>query len=226
MNSLSGEGETHEPAQGVSMNCSNIFTVVLNWNGWKDTVECLQSVFRLDSANNHIVVVDNGSTDGSVEHITAWAAGSEAPSIAAPSKLRSLSDPPVTKPIPVITVSCDTKGDLPGAPGSDGALTIIETGANLGYAGGNNVGIRYALTHHAGYVWILNNDTVVDSHALSGLMDRVVQDTRIGLCGSTLLEYRLPHLIQMSGGAHYDSRTSRHTIAGRALTVEQRPSSG
>lgn len=203
----------------------SVYTIVLNWNGWKDTVECLESLFRLDYSNNHIVVVDNGSSDGSVQHICAWAAGSEVPVLDTPSTLRSLSDPPVTKPIPVTMVVCDTKGEPPGPPGSDCALTIIETGANLGYAGGNNVGIRYALAHHADYVWILNNDTAVDSRALSAVMNRATQDARIGLCGSTLLEYREPHVIQVSGGAHYNYRTSRHTIAGRGLTLERQPSS-
>jgi len=40
---------------------------ILNWNGWKDTIECLGSVFRIDYPNYQVIVVDNCSTDGSVE---------------------------------------------------------------------------------------------------------------------------------------------------------------
>ena len=49
-------------------------------------------------------------------------------------------------------------------------LMLLETGANLGYAGGNNVGIRYALEHGADTVGILNNDAVVDPNFLQPLL--------------------------------------------------------
>ena len=45
------------------------YTVLVNWNGWSETVECLQSCFRLSGVNNVVLVVDNGSTDGSVGHL-------------------------------------------------------------------------------------------------------------------------------------------------------------
>ena len=44
-----------------------------NWNSWKDTIECLESVFLTAHGNYQVVVVDNGSTNGSVEKIRAWA---------------------------------------------------------------------------------------------------------------------------------------------------------
>jgi len=47
------------------------FTVLLNWNGWKDTVECLSSLQKLEYGNNRALVVDNGSTNDSVQHIRA-----------------------------------------------------------------------------------------------------------------------------------------------------------
>lgn len=43
--------------------------IVLNWNGLADTLECLASLVRLDYPSYEVVVVDNGSTDGSVETI-------------------------------------------------------------------------------------------------------------------------------------------------------------
>jgi GT2 family glycosyltransferase len=43
--------------------------VLLNWNGWRDTVACLQSLQQLDYSNLRVIVVDNASTDGSVQHI-------------------------------------------------------------------------------------------------------------------------------------------------------------
>jgi len=51
--------------------------IILNWNGWKDTIECLESVFRNTYPNYQVIVVDNGSTDGSMEKIKAWADGKQ-----------------------------------------------------------------------------------------------------------------------------------------------------
>lgn len=47
------------------------------------------------------------------------------------------------------------------------AVILLETGANLGFTGGNNVGIRYALEHDADFIFLLNNDTTVEPDALS-----------------------------------------------------------
>ena len=48
------------------MNFPKLYIIILNWNGLKDTLECLESVFKLDYPNFEIIVVDNGSTDDSV----------------------------------------------------------------------------------------------------------------------------------------------------------------
>lgn len=49
-----------------------VCVVVVNWNGWRDTIVCLRSLFALTGHPTHIVVVDNGSTDGSAEHLSRW----------------------------------------------------------------------------------------------------------------------------------------------------------
>jgi len=49
--------------------------IILNWNGWKDTIECLESVFRIDYPNYQVIVVDNNSPNNSMEYIKAWAEG-------------------------------------------------------------------------------------------------------------------------------------------------------
>src|SRR5258708_2922276 len=54
-------------------------------------------------------------------------------------------------------------------------VTILRTGSNLGFAGGNNFGIKYALDHLADYVMILNNDTLVDSQMLTHLLKTIEQ---------------------------------------------------
>lgn len=44
----------------------NIFILILNWNGKDNTIECLESVTKIDYPNYHIVIMDNGSVDDSV----------------------------------------------------------------------------------------------------------------------------------------------------------------
>lgn len=82
-------------------------------------------------------------------------------------------------------------------------LTLLQSGANLGFAGGNNVGLRYALAHGAEYVWLLNNDTLVEPDALTQLVAKMQADPGLGLCGSTLLYESARDRVQALGGAHY-----------------------
>lgn len=102
-----------------------IFVIILNWNGKNDTLSCLSSLKRI-STPHEIVVVDNGSTDGSETVI----------------------------------------------PTSFPEAHFIQTGENLGYAEGNNVGIRYALKNGADFVFILNNDTTVEPNILEAFLKR------------------------------------------------------
>jgi len=63
-------------------------------------------------------------------------------------------------------------------------VTILRLDENLGFTGGNNVGIRYAIKRNADYVWLLNNDTVVDPKALS-LVD-AFKEAGVGIAGSKI----------------------------------------
>lgn len=48
-----------------------VFIIILNWNGWRDTVECVESCLKVTYSNYEILIVDNGSTDESVAELTA-----------------------------------------------------------------------------------------------------------------------------------------------------------
>jgi len=56
-------------------NYHKVAVIILNYNGWQDTIECLESVLRNDYPNYQVIVVDNGSPDNSMEYIKAWAEG-------------------------------------------------------------------------------------------------------------------------------------------------------
>lgn len=97
-------------------------------------------------------------------------------------------------------------------------ITILESAVNLGFAGGNNIGIRHAMERGTDYIWLLNNDTVVENGALTALINRAAEDSSIGLCGSTLLYYSQKETIQALGGGTYNKwfGISRHIGQGRS----------
>lgn len=183
-----------------------VYIIIVNWNGWGDTIECLESVFRLDYPDYRVIVCDNGSSDGSVGVIKRWAEGLLDAWVPPGNPLRRLSHPPVRKPLPYVEYE-RAAAERGGAPADKGEarLVIANTGDNLGFAGGNNVGLRYALARgDFDYVWLLNNDTVVEPKALTHLIDRMGQDASIGMCGSTTYYYDRRDILWARGGAVYN----------------------
>jgi hypothetical protein len=77
----------------------------------------------------------------------------------------------------------------------------IENGANLGYTVANNVGISRALELGSDYIFLLNNDTVVDAHMLSQLVAVAESDARIGVVGPTMLYFDQPEVIWCAGNS-------------------------
>ena len=197
-----------------------VYIILVNWNGWRDTIECLESVFRLRYQKFRVIVCDNGSEDGSLERISEWAKG-DIEAGCSNSALRHLSFPPHPKPIPYATVS---PGEVIHLTGWKERLLLVPTGANLGFAGGNNVGLRIALsTGDLDYAWLLNNDTVVHPDSLSALVNGMNQRPDAGLCGSTLLYYHKPDLIQALGGSIYNHWLARVGHIGLGQHISERP---
>lgn len=161
----------------------NMVTIILvNWNGWQDTIECLESLLLLKYPDFRIVVCDNGSSDDSLQKIKNWADRHEV-SYAGYQR---------------------AEAEAGGLPAADPLLTLISNNENLGFAGGNNVGLRYAMARgDSEYCWLLNNDTAVEPDALNHLVSRMQQQTDIGVCGSTIRLYHDRRCIQALGGGHY-----------------------
>lgn len=161
---------------------NRVSIILVNWNGWRDTVECLESLLLLEYPDFRVIVCDNGSSDESLEEIRGWA------------NCRAIRCAEYQR----------IEAESGGSVDCDATLTLIHNGENLGFAGGNNVGMRYVLARNkADYCWLLNNDTVVKPDALTHLVARMQQKSTIGICGSTILLNNDRRSIQALGGGYY-----------------------
>lgn len=131
-----------------------VVSVILNTNRRADTLECLASLGRQTHTRQHVIVLDNASTDGSPEAVRA-----EFPNV----ELVGLTD-------------------------------------NQGYAGNNNVGIKLALERGADWVFVLNEDTVLDPGCLAALVAQGEADAKVGIVGPLVYHHDGQDVIQSAGG--------------------------
>ncbi len=132
-----------------------VYAVIVSWNLRDDTLECLDSLTQVEYPNLRVVLVDNGSTDGTLEAVAEQF--SEA--------------------------------------------TVLVNATNLGYARGCNIGIRHALANGADYVFLLNNDTLVDAAALTELV--AVAGPEVGIVAPKIYYADDPHRIWSLGGMRH-----------------------
>ena len=177
-----------------------VYIILLNWNGWKDTCQCLESVLHSDYPNFRVIVCDNQSIDGSMQKIIDWAEGKLIIDEKINEKLKSLISPPIKKPLAYVQY---TQAEAEEGEKNDDKripLVLIQNDSNAGYSGGNNVGIRYALKKNADYIWLLNNDTIITNTTLKELMYRVQSGENLGLLGTLIYHAAEPAKIQAYGG--------------------------
>ena len=131
-----------------------LYVVVLNNNRRDDTLACLESLSQSDYRNLKIILLDNLSTDGSIDIVA-----------------QRYPD-----------------------------VQIIRLRENLGYAGNNNIGIQAALDQGAEWVFVLNDDTILDSNCLSLLVAAGERDKTVGILGPMVYHFDEPTIIQSAGG--------------------------
>jgi len=168
--------------------------ILINYKNTRDTIECLESVLKLDYPNFNIVIVDNSEDEHLQLALESWAKGAYSVQTLFPK----IVYPSVEKPISFV---CLTEGDDSFVEGTK--ITIILAKKNRGFAAGNNIGIRYALkVTDVTLFWLLNNDTIVKREALSSLVRYVIENPAMGIVGSKLLYYNNPAIIQGIGGKY------------------------
>ena len=128
--------------------------LLLNWNTWEVSEQCLLSLRRLDPPPWRVTVVDNASRDDSAERVAA----------AFPE------------------------------------VTLLRQSRNLGFAGGNNVGMRQLLDAGADAVWILNNDTVADPDCLGKFTAALRADPAVGVVTHRIDYVDPPDRLWYAGG--------------------------
>jgi len=150
---------------------------ILNWNGWHDTLECLTSVRQLDYPNYLIVVVDNGSGDESLEELRAWAKTHFREGDAFVEYRREVA----------LTGGEAAREEGLEHGASSRRLVLVDNAENLGFTGGHNVAIQYALRRlqPADYVLLLNNDATVESDCLTRLVE-AAQSSGAGVVGALI----------------------------------------
>ena len=177
--------------EALLMNRSSraVCAIVVNWNGWRDTQVCLRSLFQLRGNDVSIIVVDNGSNDGSLDQLQRW----------------------LSNHLGVDGVLIgDTKFSMQATAfdlrrvsyeGGVRAVHVLALNRNFGYAGALNRGIVWARQQFAAATfWLLNNDIEAKPDALSHLLAAKDAVPGAGLCGSVLLDWGRPEQIQAIGG--------------------------
>lgn len=154
--------------------------VVLNFRTPQDTLLAVRSLQSSRRRPDHIVVVDNGSGDGSAELLRRRLEG----------------------------------------------VVVLDTGANLGFSGGTNVGIRRALADGAGAVFLMNGDVMLAADTLGRLERALASDPDVGLVAPVILHRADPSRIASAGLSFRRlSGRMRHVDADRAYDQVAPPAS-
>lgn len=161
-----------------------VHVVVVNYAGWRDTIECLESVLRSDYPDLVTILVDNASPDDSRHELDLWArrwfgqAGQ-------------------------FTVVPRTEFEA-GRVGGAFRLIIVHNETNLGFAGACNIGLSHVMKAQAdSWVLLLNSDATIAADAITqmvGAAERLFPFGSLGAMGATILRQNRPQ-VEMLGGA-------------------------
>lgn len=157
--------------------------IIINWNGWRDTIECLASICDCNYRNYNIIILDNCSEDDSLNQIKDYIL----------NKMPKFG---------LRTLNCDLLieecVDI-----EESNIILIKADKNYGFVNGNNIAINYEIRNlHSDYILLLNNDTIVDKEFLAALVEAGEIDDRIGIIGPTIYYYDKKEDINQSGGKY------------------------
>jgi GT2 family glycosyltransferase len=185
-------------------NSEHVSIILINWNRWTDTIECIESLLKQTYSNFTIFVLDNDSSDDSLERIESYVERKLAPHIPEDPTVAQYVAPIGTLPIKTKIISEFEMKKLSMEDFIPYSVVLIKNSKNYGFGYANNQILRLvAKAKHSGYAWILNNDTVQESKALESLILESNSDPAIGIVGSVLAYYDEPETLQCAGGAYF-----------------------
>jgi len=166
--------------------------IILNWNGWQDTIECIESLTKSTTLDFITIIVDNGSDDDSLKKIRAWLDAHNSKYEGGNSRYFTEYD---RENIPnnIENNSVGNSGVLP-------RFILLKNGENLGFAGGNNIGIRFAIWKGFNKVLLLNNDTTVAPDCMEELLSFMGKNMEYDVVTPMICYYDKPDTIWNCGG--------------------------
>jgi GT2 family glycosyltransferase len=154
--------------------------VVLNWNNADETMRCVEELEKSEPAPAHVVIVDNGSADDSVDRLEAWADEHW-----------------------IWRVGTGPSGNESRTPW----LIIARAGANRGFAGGSNVGIRYLHQKTTvSHFLLLNNDATIAPDFFAEIVRAIELHPGAGLLTGTIFEDPDRSRVWYAGAVEYPLR--------------------
>ena len=157
------------------------YIIIINYNTWQDTIECVNSIFNSTENKYKIIIVDNKSENESLNNLNSYF-------------IKKLGDE-------YLLIYADYINILDSEYYKNKKLFLISSEDNLGFANGNNKGIRFALNDiNCEYIWLLNNDTVIFPETLKDLLNEMKNDNHIGILGNAQMYYHNQSEIQALAG--------------------------
>ena len=184
------------------MSAFKLGIIILNWNGWNDTLECLASLMANTFQDFQVILIDNGSTDDSVQMIISWA-GEENVSLTQ-HQLKNIEHP------------------LDGIKSNNHSrIVLMQSPENLGFARGCNVGLRYAMQIGFDYICLLNNDTTVARDAMGLLYDFMERNSDYEVITPIIYYYHRPDTVWNFGGRLTFTGRRKYYLGNRRIANDQ-----
>src|SRR5277367_2977396 len=145
-----------------------VYIVIVNYNTFSDTIECLESLLKSDYGNFQIFIVDNSPDNTSIGHLSNWINNNNYTGLH--TRFKHLVFPLQAKPLRHSIVS---EADFAVSNEVYDEKIIIIRVQNRGFAAANNIVLNYILKNgeDSSLIWILNNDTVVEKDTLKNLAE-------------------------------------------------------
>ncbi|MCP4632841.1 MAG: glycosyltransferase family 2 protein [candidate division Zixibacteria bacterium] len=155
----------------------NVHIVIVNYSTWEDTIECMESVHKIDYPKYKVIVVDVANERNSCDHLSSWIDKSD-----------------------------------------NEVFTLLRLSENRGFAAANNLALDQILREsECEYIWLLNNDTVVENDSLTHLCKYFIEqssgEARPAFLGSKILDYHHRDIIQ-TVGATFNPMTGYIKLVG------------